>query len=153
MDTNKTPTKPLSCILLVDDDEATNFLHSLIIKRSGIEAHTQVTYNGEEALEYLCSKGKYVENGPAFPQPGIIFLDINMPNMNGWEFLEAYHRLPPEQKADIVIAMLTTSLNPDDELKANEQAELSGYLKKPLTVEKVHALVNQYWPGTLTSTS
>lgn len=151
MNTHKVPNKPLSCILLVDDDEATNFLHSLIIKRAGIEAHTQVTYNGEEALEYLCSKGRYAANTPSFPQPGVIFLDINMPNMNGWEFLEAYHQLPEEQKADIVIAMLTTSINPDDELRANEQTELSGFLKKPLTVEKVQALVNQYWPGTLSS--
>ncbi len=53
----------------------------------------------------------------AFPQPGLVFLDINMPGMFGWDFLEEHKNLPSGQKAKIVVAMLATSLNPDDREK------------------------------------
>jgi CheY-like chemotaxis protein len=140
--------KKLSCILLVDDDEPTNFLHRIIIKKAGLDVHVQSTFSGEDALDYLTCKGQYSSNMPNFPKPGIILLDINMPGINGWEFLTEYNKLPIEQKADVLVAMLTTSLNPDDEQRAGNEKDLAGFLRKPLTIEMLKGLVSKYWPET-----
>jgi CheY-like chemotaxis protein len=136
----------LQCILLIDDDDATNFVHEIIIEKAGIDTHVQVAKNGYEALKFLSKKGDY-SNEIKFPQPGIIFLDINMPRMNGWEFLEAYKMLPDEQKGKIVIAMLTTSLSLDDEKRANNYMgdDLREFLRKPLTVENLNDIVAKYF--------
>ncbi|MCK7559259.1 response regulator [Chitinophaga sedimenti] len=135
----------LECILLVDDDHATNFINSMIIKKAQIDVHVEVVTNGEEALEYLTGTGKFADS-PRKLQPGIVFLDINMPAMNGWEFLEEYNKLPEAQKAQIVIAMLTTSLNPDDERKANGIEDIRGFLNKPLTVDKLLDVIERFFP-------
>ena len=78
-------------------------------------------------------------------QPGIIFLDINMPRMNGWEFLIEYKNLPSQQKSKIVIGMLTTSMNPDDEIRAKQFPEIKAFIHKPLTIEKIKELVDYYY--------
>ncbi len=130
----------LDCILLVDDDEVNNYLNKLLIKKSGIDVHVEVALNGLMALEYLTSSGQYKEN-KTYPRPGIIFLDINMPRMNGWEFLDAYKKLDDAQKGGIVIAMLTSSNNADDMSIAKEEYGLPAYIYKPLTLEKFEELV------------
>ncbi|UYQ93332.1 response regulator [Chitinophaga horti] len=136
----------LDCILLVDDDHATNFINSMIIKRAQLDVHVQVVTNGQEALDYLTGTGDFANN-TNYILPGIVFLDINMPAMNGWEFLDEYHKLPEEKKAGIVIAMLTTSLNPDDERKANGIDDIRGFLNKPLTVEKLLEVIERFFPN------
>jgi CheY-like chemotaxis protein len=70
-------------------------------------------------------------SGEAFPQ--IIFLDINMPVMNGWEFLEEYEKLPSTFKESIFVIMLTTSVNPMDFENAKDFESVHGYRRKPLT--------------------
>ncbi|MCG6187034.1 response regulator [Maribellus maritimus] len=137
--------KGLDCILLVDDDEVTNYLNKVLIKKSGIDVHVEVALNGEIALEYLTSTGKYSGNN-GFPKPGLIFLDINMPRMNGWEFVEEYSKLDSNKKADIVIAMLTSSNNDDDVNTALEKYELPAYLYKPLTLEKLEEIISKFYP-------
>ncbi|TND08719.1 MAG: response regulator receiver [Bacteroidetes bacterium] len=136
--------KELNCILLVDDDEPTNFLHKNVIENAGIKTHVQTTESGDEALEYLTCTGRY-KNEKRYPQPGIIFLDINMPRMNGWEFLEEYKKLSPDQQAKIIIAMLTTSLNPDDEARSKKTDMIACFLNKPLTVELINKVRKKYF--------
>jgi len=103
--------KQLNCILLIDDDEPTNFLNKLTLEQAGCATHIRIAPSGQAALDYL--RGGSDE----YPRPDLIFLDINMPAMDGWEFLAQYRSLPQEKKADTVLIMLTTSLNPDDEKK------------------------------------
>ena len=131
---------PLNCILLIDDDEPTNFLNRLTLEQAGCTRDIRVAQSGQEALDYLHSCG---EGTP--PRPDLIFLDINMPAMDGWEFLERYRRLPSERKADIVLIMLTTSLNPDDELRTRAIPEVSGFENKPLSQQRVNALLEKYF--------
>jgi len=68
-----------------------------------------------------------------------------MPAMNGWEFLDEYRKLSDKEKAQIIIIMLTTSLNPDDVLKAYTMPEVSGFENKPLTTEKINSIIKKYF--------
>lgn len=136
--------KKLSCILLVDDDEATNYIHTMIITQADCANTVKSVMSGFEALEYLNAE----EDGE-YPQPEFIFLDINMPGMSGWEFLEEYDKLPEEKRGDIVIVMLTTSLNPDDAEKAKNIQIIRGFQNKPLSVEMMHGLMKEHFPDYL----
>lgn len=127
--------KKLSCILLVDDDRATNYLHELIIKRLDCTDKIIVKRDGVEALDFLSSKAA---DGC---HPQLILLDINMPRMNGWEFLEEYVKLPSPQHA-VAVAILTSSLNPDDEAKAKKYY-IKTFKNKPLTTESMLAILKE----------
>ncbi|MFM7021828.1 MAG: response regulator [Flavobacteriales bacterium] len=133
----------LECILLVDDDDATNFIHKMEIKKLNLDVHLEVVHNGKEALDYITQQGKYA--GTTYPQPGVILLDINMPIMNGWEFIEAYGKLSGDRKAKIVIAMLTTSINPDDEKRARANSELVEFMNKPLKEGVLKSLLERHY--------
>ncbi|WP_339839539.1 response regulator [uncultured Maribacter sp.] len=134
-------TPKLNSILLIDDDPATNFVHRFAIKKTKLTENVTVVANGKEALEYL-------QSNDSIPKPNIIFLDINMPIMNGWQFLEEYERLNANTQGDIVLIMLTTSLNPDDLHKANTFSTINGYRNKPLTTKMIEEIVEEYFVPT-----
>src|ERR1700761_1152645 len=127
-----TMSTQLNCILLIDDDEPTNFLNRLTLEQAGCTRDIRVAQSGQEALDYLRDCGPDTP-----PRPDLIFLDINMPAMDGWEFLERYRSLPPERKADIILIMLTTSLNPDDEKRTQTMPEVAGFENKPLSQDQL----------------
>src|SRR4026207_2217271 len=135
--------KKLSCVLLIDDDEPTNYYNSLIIEETGCANHVQVEQSGVKALEYLVNSEDCPGTSNGSPYPDLIFLDINMPAMNGWEFLEEYKKLPEYQRGAIVVVMLTASPNPDDESKAGSLPSVSGFLNKPLTPETLHRVLKE----------
>ncbi len=147
--------KQLNCILLIDDDEPTNFLNRLTLEQSGCARHIRIAQSGSDALDYLHGirplPGNASVNSPAVDErnaclrPELIFLDINMPAMDGWEFLSLYRTLPPEKKADTVLIMLTTSLNPDDERKTRAIPEVSGFENKPLNQDQLKGILQKYF--------
>lgn len=134
--------KKLNCILLIDDDEATNFLNQLVIEQCGYVDKVIIKQSGREALEYLSSVSS--EN-KMVTRPDVIFLDINMPAMDGWEFLEEYKKLNEEQKGKVMIVMLTTSLFKEDKERAVSVPEVSGFENKPLTKEKLESVMEIYF--------
>ncbi|GGF28261.1 response regulator [Echinicola rosea] len=133
-------SKKIKCVLLVDDDEPTNFINEIILKRTGFVEKIVPVQSGMAALEYINKA-----DGNEIPRPELIFLDINMPGISGWDFLEEYKKLPKHQKAKNVIVMLTTSLNPDDDEKAKTYQEISEYHSKPLTYEKITDIIEKHF--------
>jgi len=126
----------LNCIMLIDDNEDDNFIHQIVIKRADACHKIQVAESGMEALEYL-KKGKNI--------PELIFLDINMPRMNGWEFLEEYKVLDKDHKAEVVVIMLSTSINPADKEKAYTIEEVKEFKSKPLSLEMLNEILDNYF--------
>lgn len=137
--------KKINAVLLIDDDKAINFITKMLIKKAEITDHIETALNGQEALDYLTSSGKHKKNETVYPKPMLIFLDINMPVMDGWEFAEAYSKLTPDQKGDTKIIMLTSSFNPDDKERALKLSTISGFQNKILTMEGLTAILNEYF--------
>lgn len=137
--------KKLNRVLLIDDDEATNFLNRHVIEEAGVATEIKTVLNGKEAIEFLTNTGPYKIHGDNFPQPMLILLDINMPVMDGWEFLEAYQKLPEHLKCHTIVVMVTTSFNPDDRKRAERIAELADYRNKPLTSELLEELMAKFF--------
>ena len=136
----------LNCILLVDDDEPTNFLNKLAVEEMECTNHIKITPGAREALDYLSCAGKPEPLNRDCPIPEIIFLDINMPAMDGWEFLQRYEALPEAQKNSIIVVMLTTSFNPEDELKARKIGAVKEFRNKPLTPTLLQDILKKYFP-------
>lgn len=126
----------LNTILLIDDDEPTNFLSRMLIEEAHCAEHIQIADSGKVALDYLSNGNN---------SPDLIFLDINMPAMNGWEFLEKYRELEKVKQGKIIIIMLTTSLNPDDKIKAGQIPEIAGFEIKPLSSELIDRIIEKYF--------
>ncbi|MGQ7946175.1 response regulator [Flavobacterium sp. WC2509] len=136
----------LNSILLVDDDIATNFINKKIIQKANIAEYIQVALNGKEALEYLCNLGNFESDDNKSPQPQLILLDINMPVMDGWEFIEAYRNLNIANKENIIIVMLSSSFNPADKAKAESIPEISEFRQKPMSKEALLKIIATNFP-------
>lgn len=132
--------KKLNCVLLVDDDSINNFINERLIRKANISEEVQVVLNGKEALDYLKRRSEAYNKR----SPDLILLDINMPVMDGFEFLEAFKKLDLKDKKSIVIVMLTTSTNPNDTQRLNN-SEVVGYINKPLTVKKLMDIVEAHF--------
>ncbi|MBV7269234.1 response regulator [Winogradskyella luteola] len=130
--------KKCNCILLVDDSLSTNIYHKKIIEKAEITNHIRITSDGLEALNYL--NDEKAQN----IKPDIIFLDINMPKMDGFEFLEEYAKLPKLMRKDIIIVLLTTSNWSKDRVKATETKLVYDYIEKPLDKEDLIRISNYY---------
>ena len=132
-------------MLLIDDDEPTNFISTMLLNQTNCTEHIQVAESGEMALNYLTHSEYFCNERNSHPCPDIIFLDINMPAMNGWEFLEKYKQLDQKHHGKLIIIMLTTSLNPEDKIKAESMPEISGFENKPISIEMINRVVKTYF--------
>ena len=119
----------MNCILLVDDDIATNFINKKIIQKANIVENVQVVSNGKEAIEYLCNRGKFESNNNT-PKPELILLDINMPVMDGYEATRKIRAMADQAKAGVYIIALTASVSNSTYSKIKEIG-IDDYLHKP----------------------
>lgn len=117
--------------ILIDDDPTFNFIHQKIVGLSSCAGDTLVFSSAAEALNYFEAEHENADS------ECIILLDINMPVINGFEFLQKYEKLPVVNKRQINIYMLSSSLNPDDRAKSKQFAVVSGFLNKPLSATDV----------------
>lgn len=130
--------KKLDNIMLIDDDEIANFIYTKIIANAHVTDNIQSFQSASEALEYI----KGCENGNI--PPDIIFLDINMPVMSGWDFLEEYKQIASDVKGKTSIYMLSSSVYKEDLEKARSYKEVEDYIIKPLTSEKLIEIAKSY---------
>ena len=127
--------------MLVDDNPDDNFYHERVIKKSNAAEFVIAKETAIEALEYLQS-----EKAKGDCHPDLIFLDINMPGMNGWEFLQSYYKMDKQFQSLAIVVMLTTSSNPDDRKKAESLKVVSDFQTKPLTKEMLEEIIDKYFP-------
>jgi CheY-like chemotaxis protein len=123
--------KKLNTILLVDDDPITNFINKRLLEKMNIADEVKVVLNGVEGIKCLydnCFKTNF--------SPDLILLDINMPIMDGFEFLEVFNALHFKNKEEVIIGVLTTSSNSNDMAKIKELG-IKCFIDKPLTEEKI----------------
>ena len=123
-------------ILLVDDDDTTNFLNEHLLNKLKVADRVQVATSGEQAMALLTQPPPYV--------PTLLLLDVAMPGMGGIEFLEAYLRLPQAQQDATVIVVLTTSMDSRDLQRINE-LPIAGLVSKPLSQEKIDTLLRLHF--------
>lgn len=132
--------RPIHCILLIDDDPDDNYLHKLVIDESGLCDTVRIVENGLQGLDYLTHP-----NWPDYVRPDLILLDINMPGINGFEFLERYSQLNESLRSRLVLLMLTTTLSPVDSKRLPPLGEIKGGLSKPLTLAALQQIVDTYF--------
>jgi CheY-like chemotaxis protein len=132
----------LAKVLLVDDDETTTYLHAQLLKRLAVADELLVAHNGVEALQTL-EKTYDAPDAPA--EPLLVLLDVNMPVMNGVEFLETYQQHPLAQKCQLVIVVLTSSEHSRDLDRIKALPVAADILTKPLTREKVATILHRHF--------
>ena len=138
--------RKLNCVLLVDDNESDNFFHKRVIEQAGITDFIGIALNGLEAINFLKTEWQLGQQKRSFPRPALIFLDINMPLMDGWEFLEEYHKLDEVQKGKVVIIMLTASTKSADIARAENTLGSGCFIFKPLTVKMINEIMQKHFP-------
>lgn len=130
-------------ILLVDDDPSTSRFHQIVIDRLEITQKISFAKNGRDALDYLLSTGDYKSNSDEFVQPEIIIIDLNMPVMNGFRFIELYTETENFKQNNPKIIVLSTSLIPEEKEKIEENKNIYRFLNKPLTKDSISNLLNE----------
>ena len=117
-------------VLLVDDDKVLNYLTRKSFKNSGLVDQIEVAVNGQEALDILVNTQQI---------PDFILLDIGMPIMDGFQFLDAYTKLNLKKRSKI--AIYTSSIEEADKAKASEYSDVIDFIVKPLTEKKLREIV------------
>jgi len=126
-------------LCFIDDDEVYQYTITRSVKTHDLAKKILVFSDGEEAMWFLIDNIANNEN-----LPDIIFLDINMPIMDGWQFLEEYVKIKPRINKTITIYMITSSVDPVDEEYAKKISEISDYIVKPIKPEMLKEIIENY---------
>ncbi|MFN8416778.1 MAG: response regulator [Cytophagaceae bacterium] len=127
-------------VMLVDDNEIDNLINQKMIEASGICEHIFVHSGARSAIEFLKNIEKLAKASIDLYLPDVIFLDIDMPLMDGFQFLEEFDKLSDMIKNHCKVVMLTSSLNPMDLQKAKKNKFVVKYINKPLTQDNLKKL-------------
>nr|AGU10347.1 Response regulator receiver domain [uncultured organism] len=117
-------------LLVIDDDDINIFIIKKIVEKTGYNINMVAKTNGQLAIDYLSA---LAENNESFPQ--LVLIDINMPVLNGWEFLEAYDKLGVSERVDMY--MLSSSVYENDIEKAKTYKTVKGFISKPLSINRL----------------
>lgn len=124
----------LDTILFIDDDPITLMLCKMVISKSLFSKEIVTAKNGEEALQYF-SKLKLDNANPLLAKPQLIFLDLNMPVMGGWEFLESFSTPEYSQYNNTKVIILSSTIDPEDLEKSSKYPMVIDFLSKPISKE------------------
>lgn len=128
--------RPINLVAIIDDDEIAKFIGTKIIESTNLVDRIKTFSNGEEAINFLKSNSKNLDS-----LPEIILLDLNMPIMDGFVFLQKYIMLKPKLGKKITIYIVSSSISPIDIKKINQISDVSDYIIKPITKEKFERIV------------
>ena len=123
-------------VLLVDDDDIVNSINSVIIKHAKFADEVESINNVPHAIDFL-SKTKDSED-----RPEVIFLDLNMPEKDGWDFMEEYKKLGMNGATKVI--MLTSSISAKDEERASSTKQITAFISKPLSPELLDNIYESY---------
>jgi CheY-like chemotaxis protein len=129
-------------VICIDDDPIALMLSKLVLAKSSIESEVITALSGKDAFDYLndtevINTNKLSKNGL------LILLDLNMPVMDGWEFLKQFTHQLMDQYNNTKIILLTSSLDPDDVRRSKDYSLIMDFLPKPLTKEALNAIISK----------
>lgn len=127
--------KPIDIACIIDDDDIYIFGIKKLIKISNFCKNLLVFKNGEEAIKYM----QPIAASNDFPD--VILLDINMPVMDGWQFLDEFIKIKPGINKEVTIYMVSSSIHDQDLNKAKEYNDVAGYIIKPIKLDDLKRLM------------
>ncbi|WP_242928586.1 response regulator [Pontibacter vulgaris] len=133
----------LDLVMLVDDDSTTNYLNERLLNEMNVAKQILVMQNGKEAIDYLVKAGTATEDAPKFPD--LIFLDIKMPVMDGFSFLEEYQKRGLDSGDHVIILMLTSSASFYDLERLKTFQKVKKHFAKALTRHDVREIMREYF--------
>lgn len=125
--------------MLIDDEEVEHFLNKRMLAKLSVANEFISTFErAGDALKFLSA----APNAMSPAATGLILLDLNMPEMDGWAFLEAFEKMPVDLKQKYKVFIVSSSINPRDEELSRTFPSVHGFVSKPLTSEKLQALIS-----------
>jgi CheY-like chemotaxis protein len=127
--------KKINNLYVIDDDKIYHFLLKNLLKQHGIQVHSTFFSNGQDAIEHI------IQNNTVTVLPDLILLDVNMPIMNGWQFLDEFIKFEKNLMKQPVIYMISSSNNEVDINKAKDfDGAVKGYFLKPISKEDLDTI-------------
>jgi len=138
--------KKLKTILLIDDSPATNLFNRKLIVSMDLCDHVEVKENGKEALDYIKQEGIFFKKPTVYPLPDMIIVDIDMPVMNGFEFVQKYNSLDLKFKSPegVIISMLTQNYSSNKYEISKDKLGVHDFIVKPLDKEGIIDLWDKF---------
>ncbi|MBI1354272.1 MAG: response regulator [Acidobacteria bacterium] len=130
-------------ILIVDDESSDRYIASRMVRKAGLTADIHEFANGEEALQFILTRDEFRRACPS-PSTTLLFVDINMPRMGGFEFIERLEAAVEGgvvNSACVALMVFSSSLSPLDRKRAQSFRIVNGYIVKPLSVESVQQVI------------
>lgn len=127
---------PVNKLMIVDDDELSNYITGKIVEHAGLAEKADSFYSAKAALKYLKTNSSMRQGD----YPDVIFLDLNLYDMKGWDFLTEYIKLKENYRRKITLFLLTNSIAEKDREQAKQFPCIKGYLHKPLTMGMIQEI-------------
>ena len=124
---------PSTCVVLIEDDQAMNYYHQRLFVKQDFADEVLSYHSAKEALDGIKSLQQVTLL--------YIFLDLNMPQMDGWHFIEELEKLKFDSNTQIKLFVLSSSVNPNDMMKAKQNLAVTDYLSKPLSIETITNII------------